>query len=191
MNFLLEIDKSIFTWINTGWSNSVLDLVMPWISHLADPAIVWLWVVFIGLLAGWQFARSTKPNLGSRQQRTLIMKAGLYFCLYIALIYGVIAGVCNGLKHLFIRTRPFVQQTVILRVSPTIASNLQNDSSFPSGHATNTFMVAALFAERLRKKRFAFYFYGLATLIALSRIYLGVHYPSDVVMGSCLGLTTG
>ena len=51
MIFLLEFDKSIFTWINTGWSNSVLVLVMPWISHLADPSIVWLWVVFIGLLA--------------------------------------------------------------------------------------------------------------------------------------------
>jgi undecaprenyl-diphosphatase len=76
----------------------------------------------------------------------------------------------------------------MLRVSSTIASNLLNDGSFPSGHATNAFMVAALLAERVRRKRFAFY--GLATLIALSRIYLGVHYPSDVVMGGCLGLTT-
>ena len=69
----------------------------------------------------------------------------------------------------------------------TPALKLQKDGSFPSGHACNAFMIAALFAERVRRKRITFY--GLASLIALSRIYLGVHYPSDVVIGSCLGLT--
>jgi undecaprenyl-diphosphatase len=185
---LLELDKAIFAWINTDWSNPIFDLVMPWITHLADPIIVWLWIVFIGLLAGWRFAHSIESNLKSSQQRILILKAGLSFFLYAALIYGVNAGVYNGLKHLFIRTRPFVQQTVVLRVPKTITADLQNDGSFPSGHATNAFMFAAIYTAQLQKKRFAFYFYGVATLIALSRIYLGVHYPGDVVAGACLSL---
>ena len=47
-------------------------------------------------------------------------------------------------------------------------SNMSNDSSFPSGHACNAFMIAALFAERLRRKRYILY--GLAGVVALSRI---------------------
>lgn len=188
MSTIFEFDKFIFTWINTDRSNSVFDLIMPWISHLADASIVWLWIVFIGLIAGWQFAYSTKGKLRNEQrQRPLIIKAVLLFCLYMAIIYGINAGVFKGLKHLFNRPRPFVQQTVVLRISQTISSHLYHDGSFPSGHASNAFMIAALFAERVRRKRMAFY--GLASLIALSRIYLGVHYPSDVVIGSCLGLT--
>lgn len=182
---LPQLDRTIFVWINADWSNSIFDVIMPWITRLADAASVWLWIVFIGLLMGWQITHSVKAGQVSGNHRT-IMRAIGSFCLYMALIYGVNAVAYNGLKHFFHRSRPFVQQTVILRVSSTTASNMSNDSSFPSGHACNAFMIAALFAERLRRKRYILY--GLAGVVALSRIYLGVHYPSDVIMGACLGL---
>jgi membrane-associated phospholipid phosphatase len=57
----------------------------------------------------------------------------------------------------------------------------------PSGHAANAFMVAALLSEWLRRKRYCLY--GMAALVALSRIYLGVHYPGDVLVGACLGFS--
>jgi undecaprenyl-diphosphatase len=182
---LPQLDRTIFVWINTGWSNSVFDVIMPWISRLADAATIWLWIVFICLLMGWQITHLAKAGQGRGHHRATMRAIGL-FCLYMVLIYGVNAGVFNGLKHLFHRSRPFLQQTVILRVSTTTASSLGNDSSFPSGHAGNAFMVVALLAERLRRKRYIFY--GLAALVALSRIYLGVHYASDVIVGACLGL---
>ncbi|OGP87247.1 MAG: hypothetical protein A2031_07525 [Deltaproteobacteria bacterium RBG_19FT_COMBO_43_11] len=182
----MEIDKCIFTLINSGWSNSFFDSIMPCLSHLADASIVWLWVVLIGMLSGWRLTHAARADLNNRQKRTLIVKAGLFFCLYIALIYSVNAGVYNSLKHLSNRSRPYVHQTVILRVSPTIVSNLKSNGSFPSGHASNAFMLAALLAELFRRKRAVFY--GLAAMIALSRVYLGVHYPSDVLIGGCLGL---
>lgn len=186
MMSLLELDKSVFAWINTGWSNPVLDGVMPWITHLADGAVVWLWIVLIGLLAGRQLARLARPGQGSGPHRTAARAVG-FFCLYLALVYGVNTGVCHGLKDLSRRPRPFVQQTVILRVPPATASALHDQSSFPSGHACNAFMIAAILAERFRRKRYAFY--GAAALVGLSRIYLGLHYPSDVIAGACLGLT--
>lgn len=47
-------------------------------------------------------------------------------------------------------------------------------------------MIAAIIAERFRRKRHVFY--SAAVLVALSRVYLGVHYPGDVIAGACLGL---
>jgi undecaprenyl-diphosphatase len=186
MSFLLQFDRVAFAWINTDWSNRVFDVAMPWFTHFADAAFVWIWIVFMGLLAGRRLSRPAEADKGEGQRRT-VMKTVVLSCLYMALIYGVNAGAYKGLKHVFHRSRPFMQQTVMLRVSPATASGLGNNSSFPSGHAANAFMIAALLAEMVRRKRC--YLYGMAALVALSRIYLGVHYPGDVLAGSLLGLS--
>ncbi|OPY87425.1 MAG: putative undecaprenyl-diphosphatase YbjG [Syntrophus sp. PtaU1.Bin208] len=182
---LLHWDRTVFDWINSGWSNAVLDEILPWISHLGDAAAVWLWIALLGLLMTWQTAGTIRADCERKRQGTIV-KAIALSCLYLALIYGVNAGTYNGLKHLFYRPRPYLEKAVTLRVSPATASHLRRDSSFPSGHAANAFMVAAIFAERFRRKRYGLY--GLAAMVALSRIYLGVHYPTDVLAGSCSGL---
>lgn len=181
----LHFDRVVFAWIHADWSNFIFDLIMPWITRLGDAAIVWVWIVLIGLLMGWKLARSTETARGGREQNRTIMKSVVLSCLYMALIYGVNAGTYSGLKRVSHRSRPFVEQNITLRVSPTTASALGNNSSFPSGHAANAFMIATLLAEWLRRKRY--YLYGMAALVALSRVYLGVHYPSDVLVGGCLG----
>lgn len=183
---LLQWDRTVFDWINSDWSSAILDETMPWISHLGDVAVVWLWIALLGLLMFRQLASTleTAPDPGNRSAS---IKAIALPCLYLALIFCVNAGAYNGLKFFFYRPRPFVEQAVTLRVSSETASHLRKDSSFPSGHAANAFMVSALFAQRLRRMRFGLY--GLAAMVALSRVYLGVHYPSDVLVGSFLGLT--
>jgi undecaprenyl-diphosphatase len=186
MNDLLQLDRSVFAGINAGWSNPVFDVLMPWVSHSADPAAVPLWIVFIGLLIAWRLARSSGTDQPKGRYRAIV-KTAVLACLYMALIYGVNAWAYSGLKHLVHRPRPFVQQTVILRVSPADAAALGNDRSFPSGHAANAFMVAALLSEWLRRKRYCLY--GMAAWVALSRIYLGVHYTGDVLVGACLGFS--
>lgn len=185
MIYLLHCDRSIFVWINTGWTNFVFNLIMPWISYLGDPSIVWIWIIGLGLLRFNQFARPTKTTLSNVQKYKLLMQVGLFFCLFLSLIYGVNTGVYNGLKHLVNRPRPFEQQQVNLRVSLSAASNLSESGSFPSGHANNAFMVAAFLAACIKRKRIVFY--SVAGLVSLSRVYLGVHFPSDVLMGALLG----
>ena len=185
MNILTQLDKTFFDWINTGWSNSILDFIMPLISHLGDSDAVWLWIVFIGLVTGWQLVHLSKTNQETGRKRKLFI-AFVFFCIYMALIYGVNAGAYTGLKHFFHRSRPFVQHNAIIRVSKTAASGLSHTGSFPSGHACNAFMIAVFFASRIRRKQYIFY--GLAAVVALSRVYLGVHYPSDVIGGALLGL---
>jgi membrane-associated phospholipid phosphatase len=69
-------------------------------------------------------------------------------------------------------------------VAPYLSTTL--DPSFPIGHASRAFASAALLGHRMRRWRWLLG--ALATGIGFSRIYLGVHYPSDVLAGALLGL---
>lgn len=86
------------------------------------------------------------------------------------------------IKNLVARPRPYDE---IINLSRIIAA--QNDYSFPSGHTCSSFAVAhTLFLTR--KDKYAWLYYILAGLIALSRIYVGVHYPSDILAGIAIGI---
>jgi undecaprenyl-diphosphatase len=78
-------------------------------------------------------------------------------------------------KHLVDRHRPFEHQ-----IGPS-----ERTHSFPSGHSATAFAGATILAHYVPRYRFCLY--GLAALIALSRLYNGVHYPTDVLAGSLLG----
>ncbi len=81
-------------------------------------------------------------------------------------------------KYFVHRHRPFEHQ-----LGPS-----ERTHSFPSGHAATSFAGAttlALYAPRYRR-----WFFGLAVLIAFSRLYEGVHYPTDVLAGALLGAAT-
>lgn len=86
------------------------------------------------------------------------------------------------LKALFARSRPTVDMGAIIIGS---ADNF----SFPSSHATLAFAFAYVLARK--EPRWKNALYALAVLISISRIYLGVHYPSDVIGGAALGSIIG
>ena len=69
-------------------------------------------------------------------------------------------------------------------LGPSFAADID---SFPSGHATSVFAVAAVFATYYPRLRWPLY--GLAAAIALGRVYLERHYLSDIIAGAALGLT--
>ncbi len=135
---------------------------------------IWKLITWLGD-AGWFWIALSVILLIPKKTRKIGATA-LISLLIGALITNV------ALKNLVARTRPYeVIDGLILLVDP------QHDFSFPSGHSCASFAAAMVFYKMLPHK------YGipavvLATLIALSRLYVGVHYPSDVAAGILIGI---
>lgn len=162
MSFILNIDNSILDFIQNNIKCSFLDKVMPVITSLGNAGILWIIIAIILVI--------------SKKYR----KYGII--MSIALIIMLVFG--NGiLKNLFQRVRPYQANNFadLLIKKPV-------DTSFPSGHTYASFASAGVLYYMNKKVGIASYV--LAALIAFSRLYLYVHYPSDVLGGIILGIVT-
>ena len=90
------------------------------------------------------------------------------------------------LKHLVGRARPRMTLPPWEHIGPSFDSDLH---SFPSGHTTTSFALAAVLASRFPRQ--AWIFYLIAGLVGVGRVVGGSHYPSDVLAGAILGLVVG
>ncbi len=94
---------------------------------------------------------------------------------------GFSAFAVTVLKPLIGRPRP--------EAVPALTDAYLQPHAFPSGHATLAFALAAVLETEVEGSNG--YFYGIAAVVAVSRLYLGVHFPGDVLAGAVLGLTAG
>lgn len=168
MFWLQNLDVGLFRFINQSLMNPLLDQVMPFLSgnEVSYP-------LFFGLAAIAAVVLASKG--GARGRIFLLMLA-----LTIAITDGVI---CNTLKHAVARPRPFL---TLADVHCLIGKG--GSGSFPSSHAANWF--AAAMAAFLYYRRSLAFMLPMALLVGLSRVYNGVHYPSDVLGGAVLGAGT-
>ncbi len=162
---LILLDHRIFILINHWPHTPVSDSIALTLSGvLASTVVVWL------LLSVWIFIREEKRD------HWFFLPIVLASFLSI-LVTDVI------LKNFFGRARPPLSLGTIYVGSPLL------DHSFPSGHATFAWALAVVLASKEPRTRWLFYL--LAFLISLSRVYLGAHYPSDVIAGTLVGLGVG
>ena len=110
---------------------------------------------------------------------------GIWFLVITGAIVLINDALCYQIiKPFFARPRPcHVLEDVV------IFSRCSSNSSFPSNHASNIFAAATIMGGAYR--HVIFLAYGIAFLVGLSRIYLGVHYPSDVLAGAIIGTCFG
>ncbi|MFQ6003136.1 MAG: phosphatase PAP2 family protein [Candidatus Zixiibacteriota bacterium] len=159
---LIQLDTSLFYFFNVKLQNGLFDFLMPILTNLD------YWRIPLGLLVVLLLV------FGKKRGRIAV----------VLLIFGIALSdqFCNNvLKPLIQRIRPcHVLEDVHLLV------NCTNSYSFPSSHAMNIFTGCILLSSSYRKIKTLLLI--MAILVSYSRIYVGVHYPLDVLAGAILGI---
>ena len=168
---MTELNRFLFHLVNKVWTSPALDPCMIFLGNINDYGVIWL--VLLGVLAA------------------LSGKTGRWAAL--TGLAGLVAGLaCSEvLKSIVMQPRPFVSfPDVRLLVSPS------SSYSFPSVNATYAFAAssgASLTARRLlgRLPAWGWGLMAFAIAVSYSRVYVGVHYPGDVLGGALLGISIG
>jgi undecaprenyl-diphosphatase len=156
-----NLDGNILLFIQQDMRQPILTPVFKLLTDMGNSGLIWL-IITIALLC---FKRTRPVGLA-------------------ALLSLVVCFIINNeiLKNVIARPRPFTQLSQLNVLIPK-----PNDFSFPSGHTANSFAAAGTLYY-YGNKRWGKYALILAGFIGFSRLYLGVHYPSDVLFGALLGM---
>lgn len=166
IEFLKNLDISFFYLINHTTKNSIFDIIMPFITNPKN-----FYIIFLVLWLAMIFSSNYRNRLAG-------------WTLIVGVTFSDILS-SKILKHIFLRERPFkVLEDVHQLVSAA-------GPSFPSSHAVNSFTAATLIALFFRKPIYSIIAYFCAFLSIYSRVYVGVHYPFDVLFGAILGVVIG
>jgi undecaprenyl-diphosphatase len=168
LDFILSIDKTLFLFFNSTIANPVFDAFFLFITNGRN----WLYLglIILGLYIWHQ----------KKHAITGIILGGITFAITDAGCYRI-------LKPLFGRPKPCHPQHLVeggrflLGYKPYL--------SFPSNHAANAFGLAMLFTLMYPKRWY--WLMPVAALVAFSRVYVGVHYPLDIIAGAIVGAGAG
>ncbi|MBR1821569.1 MAG: phosphatase PAP2 family protein [Clostridia bacterium] len=163
MDAIFNFDSSILLWIQDSVRADFLSPIMKVITHLGDKGAFWILLTLALLIY---------PN---RKGRRLGLMCGVSMAIGLLVTNLVI-------KNWVARVRPY---ELIQGLECIVAK--ADDWSFPSGHTTNS-LACAWVLFRKAPKKWGVPALVLAILIALSRLYVGIHYPTDVLGGAVIGI---
>ncbi len=163
----VAFDLPILDWMQANLKSDLLDTIMPIITLFGDGGVFWIAIAVLLLF----FRKTRKIGLG----------------MGFALLLGLV--VCNiTLKPLVGRIRPYDLQEQ-LGVTIPLLTDRMHDYSFPSGHTIASFEASTVLLKN--NKLMGIPAVILAFLIAFSRLYLYVHYPTDVIFSFFAGILFG
>jgi undecaprenyl-diphosphatase len=154
-----NVDVILFYYINLNLQNSFFNFIMPLITNIGL-YILWFGICVILAIFGGEKGRNVA------------------LILLIAILIGHFLS--DALKYIFARPRPFIILTGVHQLATA------HNYSFPSGHATEVFIGCIILGKKYGP---LLLFILLAVLVSFSRVYIGVHYPGDVLAGALLGVT--
>lgn len=172
---ILHWDYRAFQHINQVWISPSADLILPW---LREPL---LWTPLYVFLCAYVLCNSPSK------------KASYGWLLYLGLLILLCDGISSQiLKRLVFRPRPCIDPIWQDKVR-VLVSYCSQRSSFSSSHAANHFGMAMFFVLSLRKlmSRWVLLFWLWALAICYAQVYVGLHYPLDIVRGGLLGILSG
>ncbi len=172
LDSLLQIDREAFIALNSGMVNGLFDWLMPVLRH----KYTWL-PLYIGVAAWFLYRYKWQ---------------GLWFIGFTLLTFALTDQIsASFIKPWAERLRPCREP--LLEGQVRLLVNCGGGFSFPSSHASNHFGFAVIVGACLyRQYRWPLYaLLALAVLVSLAQIYVGVHYPADVLGGAVLGSLVG
>ncbi len=157
----MKWELDFIKWANGWWSSPLLDHAIPWITYLGSHFAVILFILLSFIVT---------------RQRKILRLLLFHYAVQSAVIYS--------LKFSIQRQRPF---HLLPEMSSKIAKGPGEilDPSFPSAHTAMAFMMATILSHWFPRYRVPFYI--LAGFIGWTRIYMGLHYPTDILAGALLG----
>ena len=165
LEWLSNVDGAVLLWIQQTIRCTLLDTVLIYYTQLGDAGMMWI-VLSVLMLC---FPQTRKAGI-----------IGLLALLLSLLLTNV------TLKHLVGRVRPWLTLEGLI---PLISEHDPN--SFPSGHTCAAFAAASAWYRALPKRWMCVLGIIMAAVMGLSRLYVGVHFPSDVLAGLLVGLLCG
>lgn len=170
LQHLDAIDKSLLLWLN-GCHSPFWDKLMWFVSGKTE------WLPLYIILLGYITYRFRWKSI--------------YILVAIALTVTLADRISvEVFKEVIQRPRP-THSNEIKHLVHTVNNYLGGPYGFVSSHAANSFGIATLLAFIFRKKKFSIFILFWAALVSYSRIYLGVHYPGDILGGALLGAACG
>lgn len=173
MHRLIQLDKSFFLFLNNKLSNPAFDLLMPFIRNPMT------WIPFYVFLFAWALIN---------------LKRSVWWWIVFSIATVALADQVssNLIKENIHRVRPVLDPEIMDRARFLLSYRSKN-SSFTSSHATNHFALAAFWYSTLKpfignKGR---WLYAWAALICFAQVYVGVHFPLDVICGGIIGFMIG
>ncbi len=156
----MDLELKFVLWINGFWKFTLFDYIFPWLTYLGSHIAVILFILLSWIL--------------TKNRRILFSLVTIYF-IQSFLIYG--------LKYLIQRERPLFFLQSLPKIYVTKAEVF--DPSFPSAHATYAFMMATILSYWFPRYRLKFFI--VALIICWTRVYLYLHFPTDVIAGAFFG----